>query len=237
MRICAGEGRHEVVRTRFRSSIDAWTALDSNRSFEIFASGKFIDGAESLMSKARSQRTKGDRRRHQGARGVPPVPHEWRYEAELYDEPSGTNYSAKTRLRRWRIARRIWARPGPDGRLMVAVHKDDRDHVIQREEVEMQSIVGRGESADQGRHRELEVRLRSGPYLKDGNWGKAVIRFTLTLDEWEEPIRWRAEHGWGEEFGTRAMRTYSRLARDSNVSLDGEHAVAPLRVLVGRALD
>lgn len=167
---------------------------------------------------------------------MPSVPHEWRYEAELYDEPSGTNYSAKTRLRRWRIARRIWARPGPDGRLMVAVHKDDRDQVVQREEVEMRSVVGRGDSADQERHRELEVRLRSGPFLENGNWEQPVIRFPLALDEWEELMSWRLEHGWGEDFGTGPMRMYWRLSRAANASLGGEHKTAALRVINGRAL-
>lgn len=165
---------------------------------------------------------------------MPPVPHGWRYETELYDGPNGPDLSAKEKFRRWRRDQRVWARHGGDGGLMLAVHKDDPDRVVQRQEVELGRIVGSGDDADTERHRELEVRLRAGPWLGDGARDRPFARFPLTLDEWRELEEWREVHGWGADFGSGPLRRFWRPM--ASVTVTRRHRLLPTLTLLGRAL-
>lgn len=162
------------------------------------------------------------------------MPHAWRYEAELYTGKAGVDLSAKAKYRRWRNSERVWGKLGTDGRLMLAVWKDEPDRALLLEDVEAARVVGAGDSSDQERHRELEVRLRTGPYLGDGMKDQPWVRFPLTLDEWDELTKWREAHGWGEGFGTGALRTYWRT--NTSEKMTRHHRLLPTLLLAGRAL-
>jgi hypothetical protein len=88
-------------------------------------------------------------------------------------------------------------------------------------------------SPDVRRHRELERRLRDGPYLGDGCWNHPVVHLPLSLDEWEELVGLREKHGWGEDLGEGEMRTYWRPTAPGNVSR-GLHRYGGLWCLRGR---
>lgn len=196
-----------------------------------------FDGDGGARSEKASRKRQG-RVQHLGAKD-PPWWAEWAYETELYTGPDGTpDPSEKTKLARWRKNGRIFGRLNEqDGGVMIAVRPGSKVAIFSDDPYAV-GTAALDSPDEHERHLALELKLRGGPVLGDGSWDKPLVRFTLTMAEWEELELLREAHGWGAELGSGPMQTYWRAAGElaDKLVVTGVHKYVSHVLMNGRAL-